>query len=217
MTTERDCETIFQYTRGMRQDESRLRGKRSVGIGGHISMKDSAPNGAGNAYSEGMSRELDEEVSIETPYREQCIGLINEDETSVGRVHWESSIASMLSGRPLLRGRAKSWTAVSGPFGKSFPISMTSKCGRRFACGRYSRTATASRWWNPHYPANRQNPPHHGGRGSARTVVGIIWPCSSRTSATEMCTGGATALSGNRWSWSGVSLGIIGGCCGISW
>jgi predicted NUDIX family phosphoesterase len=79
------CETIFQYTRGMRQDESRLRGKRSVGIGGHISMKDSASTG--NAYSEGMSRELAEEVSIETPYREQCIGLINDDETSVGRVH----------------------------------------------------------------------------------------------------------------------------------
>ena len=50
-------------------------------------MKDSAPNGTGNAYAEGMSRELAEEVSIETPYREQCIGLINDDETNVGRVH----------------------------------------------------------------------------------------------------------------------------------
>ena len=81
------CETIFQYTRGVRQDESRLRGKRSVGVGGHISMKDSTSNGTGNAYSEGMSRELAEEVAIETPYREQCIGLINDDETNVGRVH----------------------------------------------------------------------------------------------------------------------------------
>jgi predicted NUDIX family phosphoesterase len=81
------CHAIFQYIRGMRQDESRLRGKRSVGIGGHISMKDCAPNGTGNAYFEGMSRELAEEVSIETPYREHCIGLINDDETSVGRVH----------------------------------------------------------------------------------------------------------------------------------
>ncbi|MGO8745127.1 MAG: phosphoesterase [Thermoguttaceae bacterium] len=80
-------ETIFQYTRGMRQDESRLRGKRSIGIGGHISMRDSAPHGAGNAYAEGMARELAEEVAIETPYREQCVGLINDDETNVGRVH----------------------------------------------------------------------------------------------------------------------------------
>ena len=68
------CETIFEYSRGMRQDESRLRGKRSVGIGGHISMKDSTSHAGGNAYSEAMSRELAEEVSIETPYREQCIG-----------------------------------------------------------------------------------------------------------------------------------------------
>ena len=81
------CKTIFQYTRGMRQDESRLRGKRSVGIGGHISIKDAAISELGNAYAEGMSRELAEEVSIETPYREQCVGLINDDETSVGRVH----------------------------------------------------------------------------------------------------------------------------------
>ena len=32
-------------------------------------------------------RELAEEVSIETPYRQRCVGLINDDETSVGRVH----------------------------------------------------------------------------------------------------------------------------------
>jgi len=81
------CKSIFQYTRGMKQDESRLRGKRSVGIGGHIAVRDCASNGIGNAYAEGMSRELAEEVTIETPYREQCIGLINDDETSVGRVH----------------------------------------------------------------------------------------------------------------------------------
>lgn len=84
---EAGCETVFQYTRGMRQDESRLRGKRSVGIGGHISLKDSASNGAGSGYFEGMARELAEEVSIETPYRQECIGLINDDETDVGRVH----------------------------------------------------------------------------------------------------------------------------------
>lgn len=82
-----ECEAVYQYTRGIHQDESRLRGKRSVGIGGHIAMKDCASNGIGNAYSEGMSRELAEEVSIETPYHEQCIGLINDDETNVGRVH----------------------------------------------------------------------------------------------------------------------------------
>ena len=79
--------TLFQYTRGTKQDESRLRGRRSVGIGGHIATRDTVVNGHVNAFSEGMRRELAEEVSIETPYRQQCVGLINDDETPVGQVH----------------------------------------------------------------------------------------------------------------------------------
>ena len=81
------CKTLFQYTRGMKQDESRLRGRRSVGIGGHIATRDTVAGGLANAYGEGMRRELAEEVSIETPYRQRCVGLINDDETNVGRVH----------------------------------------------------------------------------------------------------------------------------------
>jgi predicted NUDIX family phosphoesterase len=34
-----------------------------------------------------MRRELAEEVSIDSPYRQHCVGLINDDETEVGRVH----------------------------------------------------------------------------------------------------------------------------------
>jgi predicted NUDIX family phosphoesterase len=34
-----------------------------------------------------MRRELNEEVAIECPYSERCVGLINDDETPVGRVH----------------------------------------------------------------------------------------------------------------------------------
>src|SRR5439155_2715946 len=75
---------LFQYTRGKGQGESRLHAKRSVGIGGHISADDSAQH---SAYDEGMRRELEEEVIIDTPYRGQMIGLINDDETEVGRVH----------------------------------------------------------------------------------------------------------------------------------
>jgi predicted NUDIX family phosphoesterase len=76
---------IFQYTRGKGQGEGRLHSKRSIGIGGHISADDELADGA--AYAEGMRRELAEEVDIDTPYREQCIGLINDDQTEVGRVH----------------------------------------------------------------------------------------------------------------------------------
>jgi predicted NUDIX family phosphoesterase len=75
---------LFQYTRGKGQGESRLHAKRSIGIGGHISSDDSAQV---SAYEEGMRRELEEEVIIDTPYRGQLVGLINDDESEVGKVH----------------------------------------------------------------------------------------------------------------------------------
>jgi len=83
---------LFQYKRGGGQGEARLHAKRSVGIGGHISTVDIKAGGAGagtaqDVYREGMQRELDEEVMIEAAYTEKCVGLINDDETSVGKVH----------------------------------------------------------------------------------------------------------------------------------
>ncbi|MCA9230080.1 MAG: phosphoesterase [Planctomycetales bacterium] len=78
---------LFQYTRGGGQGEARLHAKRSVGIGGHISTADAGAGTRHEVYREGMLRELDEEVVIETPYTEQCVGLINDDETPVGQVH----------------------------------------------------------------------------------------------------------------------------------
>ncbi|MBC8868509.1 MAG: phosphoesterase [Planctomycetes bacterium] len=75
---------LFQYTRGTGQGEQRLHRKRSVGIGGHISSDDAEEI---NPYDEGMRRELAEEVIIETAYQERCVGLINDDETEVGKVH----------------------------------------------------------------------------------------------------------------------------------
>lgn len=78
---------LFEYLRGSGQGERRLHAKRSVGVGGHISSIDSAAGRMHNVYREGMRRELDEEVSIDTPYDERIVGLINDDETPVGRVH----------------------------------------------------------------------------------------------------------------------------------
>jgi predicted NUDIX family phosphoesterase len=76
--------SLFQYTRGKGQGEARLHAKQSIGIGGHISADDAA---AKSAYDEGMRRELAEEVLIDTPYQSQLAGLINDDESEVGRVH----------------------------------------------------------------------------------------------------------------------------------
>lgn len=79
---------VFQYTRGGGQGEARLHAKRSIGVGGHISTEDSADASSHHdVYREGMLRELSEEVVISSPYREQCVGLINDDETPVGQVH----------------------------------------------------------------------------------------------------------------------------------
>jgi predicted NUDIX family phosphoesterase len=90
---------LFDYQRGSGQGERRLHAKRSVGVGGHISTLDSsvvlslrernhlAEPDVYHVYREGMRRELDEEVIIDTPYTEKIVGLINDDDTPVGRVH----------------------------------------------------------------------------------------------------------------------------------
>jgi predicted NUDIX family phosphoesterase len=75
---------LFHYRRGQGQGEARLRKKRSIGIGGHISLVDVDSE---NPYETGMRRELDEEIRIETGYREKRLGLINDDLTEVGKVH----------------------------------------------------------------------------------------------------------------------------------
>ena len=76
----------FAYTRGGGQQEARLRAKRSLGIGGHISSID-VQHGDDRSYESGMRRELDEEVAIAGGYRSSCVGLINDDATAVGSVH----------------------------------------------------------------------------------------------------------------------------------
>ena len=80
-------ERLFQYTRGGGQGEKRLHAKKSVGIGGHISTEDADAGTVHDVYRVGMQRELSEEVRLETPYTEKCVGLINDDETPVGKVH----------------------------------------------------------------------------------------------------------------------------------
>jgi predicted NUDIX family phosphoesterase len=76
---------VFTYTRGKGQGEARLHAKRSIGIGGHISQEDAA--GGADPYETGMRRELAEEVTIRSEFRESRVGLIYDDSTEVGRVH----------------------------------------------------------------------------------------------------------------------------------
>src|SRR3954454_18739574 len=78
---------LFEYQRGTGMGERRLHAKRSVGIGGHISSIDADAGHAHHVYREGMRRELEEEVIVDTKYTESVVGLINDDETPVGEVH----------------------------------------------------------------------------------------------------------------------------------
>ena len=76
---------IFHYLRGSGGGEKRLRTLRSIGIGGHISREDVA--GGDDLYLTGLMREISEEVDLQCPYKECCVGLINDDSTAVGQVH----------------------------------------------------------------------------------------------------------------------------------
>jgi len=80
---------VFRYTRGKKLGERRLHALESIGVGGHISRSDERPliGGAELTYEEAMHRELEEEVAIDSPYTEQCVGLINDDSSPVGQVH----------------------------------------------------------------------------------------------------------------------------------
>lgn len=76
---------VFHYTRGSASGEGRLRTKRSIGIGGHISSEDDSTGS--HVYKVAMQREIEEEVFLESDFTENCVALINDDETPVGQVH----------------------------------------------------------------------------------------------------------------------------------
>ena len=76
---------IFHYRRGKAGGEGRLHSKRSVGIGGHISSTDQLTGD--RRYFEAMHREISEEVFLESGFRDAFVGMINDDETPVGKVH----------------------------------------------------------------------------------------------------------------------------------
>jgi predicted NUDIX family phosphoesterase len=80
---------ILRYRRGKGGQETRLHGLYSIGVGGHISDEDHGLFSAGVGYEEGMRRELLEEVAVEQQQvNAPAVGLINDDSTEVGAVHF---------------------------------------------------------------------------------------------------------------------------------
>jgi predicted NUDIX family phosphoesterase len=78
---------ILRYRRGKGGGEKRLHGLFSVGVGGHISEEDNGLFTNAVGYNESMRRELMEEVAIEGA-KEAAVGVINDDSTDVGYVHF---------------------------------------------------------------------------------------------------------------------------------
>jgi predicted NUDIX family phosphoesterase len=78
---------ILRYRRGKGGQETRLHGLFSVGIGGHISEEDHGLFSKQLGYEEGMRRELQEEVEIDGAGA-VAVGVINDDGTDVGYVHF---------------------------------------------------------------------------------------------------------------------------------
>lgn len=84
----RHGDSIFSYVRGKKSSESRLVAMRSIGVGGHIEPIDqSLFSSDRDMYLEAARREVNEEVKLDTMYREQVVALINDDSTEVGKVH----------------------------------------------------------------------------------------------------------------------------------
>jgi predicted NUDIX family phosphoesterase len=80
-------DAVFCYTRGKSQGEARLHRLRSLGVGGHVAEADADGRATFDAYQMALDRELDEEVALDSDGTIRLVGLINDDSTSVGRVH----------------------------------------------------------------------------------------------------------------------------------
>ena len=84
---------VLLTRRSKRGGESRLFGKHSIGIGGHVEPQDleRAGNGSlarGRALIDAaMQRELAEELDIEGRIRIEPVGIVNDDSNPVGAVH----------------------------------------------------------------------------------------------------------------------------------
>ncbi len=82
-------DTLFSYVRGKGSSESRLIASRSIGLGGHIEPSDQSLFASDrDLYVKAARREVDEEVQIETTWIERIIGLVNDESTEVGKVHF---------------------------------------------------------------------------------------------------------------------------------
>lgn len=79
---------VLRYVRGKKAGEQRLVAKGSIGIGGHMNDTDESLFAFDeNAYRAGVEREVNEEITIASPFEDRIVALLNDDTTEVGQVH----------------------------------------------------------------------------------------------------------------------------------
>ena len=79
---------FLHYVRGGKSGEKRLVSKGSIGIGGHINDTDyESASLDKDTYTNGVEREIDEELNISGEHSQKILGLINDDSNEVGQVH----------------------------------------------------------------------------------------------------------------------------------
>jgi predicted NUDIX family phosphoesterase len=84
-----DGKSILHYVRGKKAGEQRLVAKGSIGIGGHINDEDHTLFAFGlQAFQDAVKREVCEELTVQGTFDAKPVGLINDDSTEVGRVHF---------------------------------------------------------------------------------------------------------------------------------
>lgn len=81
---------VFLYERLSKSGEERLHGQLSIGVGGHMNKVNDVRNWddtlAFNLYRE-IEEELIFKVSMDYTHSPKTVGLINDDENAVGKVH----------------------------------------------------------------------------------------------------------------------------------
>jgi predicted NUDIX family phosphoesterase len=86
-----DGKCILHYIRGKKSGEQRLIAKGSIGIGGHINDEDHSLFAFAfgiQAFQDAVKREVCEELNVQGTFNVRPVGLINDDSTEVGRVHF---------------------------------------------------------------------------------------------------------------------------------
>jgi predicted NUDIX family phosphoesterase len=109
----RDADRIFLMRRTRAGGDERLHDRYSIGIGGHVNPED-------GDIARGLKREWSEEIDADFTPDFVPLGVLNDDENSVGAVHLGLVYGAEADGRPVeirerdkLEGRFATWDEVA--------------------------------------------------------------------------------------------------------